>query len=631
MDKNSSRPNCGKGGQHKVHSDAVPDALFSWELADKVQCVTGTEYPVQLESAPAKYFTGYVKTALLEAEKLVSSSDWERSALLATAATRLCSCTVDDVLRMHFIKYGQLSVIRDPPQREDHDLNYVPETWENYQCNTGDRVFHAVQAPDGTHYEVRNQRAWPHTVEIVCHMDLDDWWQDKDGNTASDVSYACKLFLAKRTKHHLYNPTHKPHDAVIVVQLGEINQSTGNFVAWPIAEGDRVCVADAALQSSLFNQFNARGEHWPRYEGDEPQGEDVPVLRQRWELHEQDFQMVLFEEEGSFTPVCNFVLLRLDALLQFCEDVGVPPYYRVICRALVDEHNEGSFYLSAQDKNRSPRVDHLHHVDVEVLVQSGELRSNADVARLFQNSYARLSTSVMTPDMLRCWLCAQKQPPVTSCIVRFGRQQSGDWVSANLQFKGRVLKPLDSYTMIPLHFYQHKIESHAWPKHVIIPQCHVRYIVGVNFWTHTLPQMFQNNEMSARAVFAHAVMGLYAQNLWQGQAGVGHGAPFCWAYSPEPSTGKSEAQYAAYSMLGFDERKPVSGASTLAQVWENIHWFSNLTLQVEDYVPKKDAEENIHALMVLGRALYDRTSKVDFKKTRYPYSTVCWSVSTAPT
>jgi hypothetical protein len=194
-----------------------------------------------------------------------------------------------------------------------------------------------------------------------------------------------------------------------------------------------------------------------------------------------------------------------------------------------------------------------------------------------------------------------------------------------------VLKPLDSYTMIPLHFYQHKIESHAWPKHVIIPQCHVRYIVGVYFWTHTLPQMFQNNEMSARAVFAHAVMGLYAQNLWQGQAGVGHGAPFCWAYSPEPSTGKSEAQYAAYSMLGFDERKPVSGASTLAQVWENIHWFSNLTLQVEDYVPKKDAEENIHALMVLGRALYDRTSKVDFKKTRYPYSTVCWSVSTAPT
>lgn len=74
---------------------------------------------------------------------------------------------------------------------------------------------------------------------------------------------------------------------------------------------------------------------------------------------------------------------------------------------------------------------------------------------------------------------------------------------------------------------------------MIIPQTHVRYVIGVNFWQNLMPEMFQNNTMPARATFALGVMGMYASKIWAGESGLGHGMPFGWIYSSEPNTGSA--------------------------------------------------------------------------------------------
>ena len=62
-----------------------------------------------------------------------------------------------------------------------------------------------------------------------------------------------------------------------------------------------------------------------------------------------------------------------------------------------------------------------------------------------------------------------------------------------------------------------------FPRCVVIPEHHVRYVFATHlFWT-AIPRFFLNNEMAAKAVFVHAVMGFYAGKLWDGEHGVGHG------------------------------------------------------------------------------------------------------------
>ena len=79
-----------------------------------------------------------------------------------------------------------------------------------------------------------------------------------------------------------------------------------------------------------------------------------------------------------------------------------------------------------------------------MLVQPGALKSNADVSRLFQKYHVRLLPSILTPDMLRCWMAEQPFPPVTRCIVLFGRQVDGEWVLGNVGFKGELMMELET-------------------------------------------------------------------------------------------------------------------------------------------------------------------------------------------
>ena len=144
----------------------------------------------------------------------------------------------------------------------------------------------------------------------------------------------------------------------------------------------------------------------------------------------------------------------------------------------------------------------------------------------------------MTPEMLMCWIIEQDQPPITRCIARFGRQKDDTFVSGNMCYKLDVISDHDAahWEVVDEYFSNKGLSKSDYPMNIIIPQCHVRYVIGCRFWNYLMPEMFLNNTLPAKAVFAHFVMGLYATKFWDGKSGMSHGCAFSWSYRVEGNT-----------------------------------------------------------------------------------------------
>ena len=446
-DAGGSHPNNGQGGWHLVHAEPAAGAGFTFERATKIQCVRGVQYAVAPDSEESAYFVKHSSLALRSAATQPAPAPV--SELLREVGASL-EAEGDGLLSIRYMEHTQIKFVpnpdissREPPA---NDISYEPPEFENYQLEGADgKTLHMVQAPDsegGKHYEVLNQRSWDFAVRIVGEMSLGvRFSKDKSGAAAAvgEIDYAFMLRLGRRGPNHTYTQPPKPNEIVICVSVGEINPSTGNFVAWTngAPNTDLVCVKDAPLQNLLFSQLNARGGHWPVWQAGVAEAEEDVMAALRASLHgsrgaRQRFQLEAHEgrmcvshvEKGSKEPewiaVCNFELLSVDGLYQFVEDDAGDPYFKVLCRSLIAEDGEGDVYLAADDTLRTPRTRGKQHLIVEVLVQPGNLKSNADVSKLFQKYHIRLLSSIMTPDMLRCWMAEQESPPTTRCIVRFG-------------------------------------------------------------------------------------------------------------------------------------------------------------------------------------------------------------------
>jgi hypothetical protein len=403
----------------------------------------------------------------------------------------------------------------------------VPDVWENYQspnpADTSKPKFMA-QAPrteGGRHYEVTKSRSWPWTFIITGTIELGvTYCKDKDGEDVpfGEIEYGWSMTLSRRSKHHCYQNDMKDQEWVIMIQVGEMNPSTGRLVAWPTRAAvpsepmlKEIALGNKTLREALFWQINASGQHFPEWSAqndDDPPPRDDDPLRDMMQAHTTSVRFQLEERDGcmafSFTPpkatepvwtsVCDFILVKMEGLYQFVEDDAGMGYIKIICRSIIDDAGSGTVVLNADATHRTPNLDGKWALDVEVLVQPGNLKSNADVKKLFQSAHMRLNSSIMTPDMLSCWITEQQKPKVTSCIVRFGRQHDSSWVQGNCAW--RELKLLDhakaGVCVVPQYFNDSilPLPKHEYPRHVIIPQDHVRYIIGVNFWTQIVPRFF---------------------------------------------------------------------------------------------------------------------------------------------
>ena len=107
---------------------------------------------------------------------------------------------------------------------------------------------------------------------------------------------------------------------------------------------------------------------------------------------------------------------------------------------------------------------------------------------------------------------------------------------------------------------------------------------------------------------------------------MGHGCPFGWVYSAEPSSGKTEALLAANSMIGLFGRNPWSGDATRPALFERFNQQCNMSVVVDDVVLASANSPESTVFKQLGRALYDRTVRAVTGKIRKPHSSAIFTV-----
>ena len=558
-----------RSGQHLVAlapKPVVGSNTFTWERAEATQCAAYTPYALSAAGPERAYFTPLLAAAVVNVAK--ASPPAQVLPLLDAAARALEHD--ESALSIRTIEYGQLMPISNPDlsQRAPpaNDPSYVPATdYEEYVgTHRGKESQRMVQAPGsegGRHYWITCFRNWIYNLTLTATLKLDDFEDDQDGSVCPDIHYAAQFTLKKRGKAHCYEASDKVNDLCIFVAVGEIHESLDAFKAWTVRnEGpnkiDAVAYQSQTLMEKIFYQY-AKGQYnWPRavaaYESDADSAAQEVLERAvdvgsrcRFNLEKRNGCMVYFVKEGGseeseWMRVCNFLLERFEGLYNFNEDDHGWPFCKVVCRVILDLNGEGIYYLPVDQMQRSPALQGYYALDVECMIQTHVLKTTSDLDLMFTKHHALLRISTMTPDMLRCWLAEQPIPPVTSCIVRFGRQLDGAFVSGNLAFRQNKLMTHSEagVCIVPSYFHEGilPLPKADYPYNIVIPQCHVRYLVGHLFYNHLMPKLFLNNTMQARATFAAGVMGLYASMLWDGGSGFGHGCSITWLYSPEPGT-----------------------------------------------------------------------------------------------
>ena len=231
----------------------------------------------------------------------------------------------------------------------------------------------------------------------------------------------------------------------------------------------------------------------------------------------------------------------------------------------------------------------------------------------------------LPPTLLSDWIRRQLTSEVLEqlCISRFGRQATGIFVMGNVCFNpaGDLLSHAQSgYGLMPAHFKEIGVKD--YPRIRVVPQDHMRYWIGQEMWNRFMPENFLNNLIPAQAVLCHAIMGLFAREMWDGEHGVGAGIPFAWVYSAEPCTGKTQAMVLANMMLGGKQNGLIAGDMTKAGGLDKLDSQCSLNLYVDDVV-NVDGK----GLQQLARCAFDGTSRVVCGKERQPNSTVAFSVS----
>ena len=414
--RDRGRPRSYTAPLASVHAVPAPGVGFSWERATKHQCVKNQKYAVSGDER--SYFAEHLTTVILY--DLPTSAPTHP---LLEAMRQAVKRGEEDTLQIKWIEYGQLVYRESPDVSLRENETEVPGSWETYMAPGNTSM---VQSPDGLHYEVKPVKSLPWQVKIVAGVSV-EYVKDKNGEDADGIDYAFSVNLGKRGKEHMYSSHVKERDDCCVLQIGQVNASTNNFVPWWQNAFKEVKIDDRDTMQSLFYQYNSTGKHWPVWVEEDPL-EDV--LRpeseecvQRYNLVAKNGHMAwmhLEKNTNECVAVCNFELLRVEAIYMFVEDDCGDPYQKIICRVHLGGSWVGAFHLRADDPWRTPDTGNYKYLDVEVLVQMGELRSNADVKKTFQKYHALLNTTILTPDMLSCWMAEQEKPEITKCIVRFG-------------------------------------------------------------------------------------------------------------------------------------------------------------------------------------------------------------------
>jgi hypothetical protein len=301
------------------------------------------------------------------------------------------------------------------------------------------------------------------------------------------------------------------------------------------------------------------------------------------------YQFKRGKEDPVWVRLCNFEMVELKTLYIFRDQKAGPPTQRVLVRRLVDPAGHGTMFVTPEGDGIIRNLTTEKYLEVEVLLTAQTYKTPDQVRSVFASAHGTLAADCLTPEMLNVWISGQiiekgSALDTQMMVSYFGRQfDSETFVAGNCAVslveeyhlsgereteftvvKAQFQSLEDAgVAVMPKHFIDALVPMgvREFPRIMIIEQPWLRYAVFMNLWVNAMPDVFQNNEMSAKAVFAAGVMGLFAGKIWDGDHGIIGGMPFVWAYSPEHNTGKTTAANLVNAMLGLFRRGIWAGES----------------------------------------------------------------------
>jgi hypothetical protein len=631
---------------------------FTWELVKAYQS-HDFKYGVAPDGPENRYFT------TLGAEHLLNitsgGKDLPSSPLLELAATvidaRRDDGELDTVLELRSVEYAQLVKLRQPPDTSSRpppgdDKTYVPEEFfENFDAKDSKGVLkHYAQSPvseGGWYAERTGQQGLRFKMKLLYNVKLDGFDKDQSGHVTTGMSYAMLISFGKRGVDNVYEVGQSPREECIRLQIGHIDESSDSFVPWPTdftAIGRLHATTEVVLVDKiarmLFDQATWPMDEVPEVEEEELQGSFPTVSggsRARYNFETVDDILCVMtvdkqSESKEIEPIRtgNFSIRKLLQQYQFTED-GEPPLLKVLLRYTFPSAPLGgrTVYLGADDPMRAPDLRGAKHLDAEMLLQHSRLKNPQEVKDAFAMLHVCFKPDSLSPEMLACYLNSIDQPSPVNVIVRWGKQLDGWFVMANCAFKGGTLMSVEDsgHAIAPSFFNKNPncpMPTNDFPRIIIIPFPHVRYMLGAKMWNRLMPAFFMNNEIPAKFVFALGILGLHADACWNGETGVGHGMPIGWAFSKEQGSGKTEASLLIHSTLGFFHRALWGGDATKSVTFEALSMESCLMKFIDDWVPSTDNCDS-KAMSQQVRAFYDRVARAVTGKLRVPHSGVCYT------
>ena len=467
-------------------------------------------------------------------------------------------------------------------------------------------------------------------MRLLVHVHKSVWDMDRSGEDALNmVQPAIQLSLAYRSKEHIYSVGMNEREQCVKVVFGEVVPWVGQISPWATQ-----MLSSNALKNALFYYQN-----WPM---------SKPVVAHRAvpqvSLTSLKYQFEVIDEclcmqqqkkkkdeddEPVWVRLASFHVVKVLDSYKFFNDASQPTYSKLLVRHELDSDGDGVVYFKCDDIDEKHKcvhkAQHAQYLEMEIMFSLDKINTPTQLAAFFAKQNPCLSLS-MNIDQWMCYATSFEVPMPHDVISHFGKQDSGIFVAGNCAFhEGRFMTHKQAnVAIIPQYFGNSLMPLHKneYPRHLIIPFPHVRYIIGSNLFNHIMPRFFENNMIPATAVFAMSVMGLHADLIWKGKAGIGHGMPFAWIYSTEPNTGKTEAATLAHSMLGMFKRQPWAGDATKPALFERLAQQANLTVVIDDVVVKKDESQ---AYAQLGRSIFDQSTRAVCSKARTPLSSAMFT------
>lgn len=629
-----------------------PGSVLTFERVGRTHCQENVCYTLDDGSREETYFQPLIAAVLKDA---AYAPEAQMNTILSAARE---SWTDGAAFEIKFVKYMQLQLWFNPEGvmdrgtdsegRDMGDITYVPVgKWVTW---TAGKTKYA-QKPDTAqpqYFKVVDRRGWPFKVNF--RLELEVGGLPATNNYGGQINYIADLrFLG----------TNKEGTNQIEITVGEHVASIDTFApetefkvilsAHPSAERlfkPHNWPKDGTRPPSLFQTRPTRMTPMEEAELDPANMDNTPDPNARFQSHND--QICLYKapskkeaEEGStgtYTPLANFDIVQYLSLFTFIDADQELPLHRVVLRIPLDmEGGDRSFYLTASDTERNPRLDGLTFLDVEADINLGQCTLAASLSADFQRACARLRMySAFRPSFMGEILSKIfKEPPARSAISYFGTQRNGTYVYRNvcvLPDTSFATHEEASLYIAPSYFekLETPLKQFSQPSIFVVPYAHVRYTIGYNMYKYSMPNFFKNNLIPAYAVLAFAsFIGMHTSNIKNNEACGGKGIGIAWLYSEAPGTGKTEAMLLANALLGNFNKGLVGGDVTKPGINDLLAVYADMPVAVDDWsaanqfnrggAQSKQLKDMIHEI-------FDQTARTVCRKVRVPRSSCMFSV-----